>query len=104
MPESLIVIGNVDLISSEEFSIERVLKSIEQKNYVILIEGYGVLVMGKSAIQVGIAFNYIVRLTTGLRFLKQRANLCMVVLTYNRRSWNYRKRRLMKCTARLEDL
>lgn len=79
MPESLIVIGNVDLISSEEFSIERVLKSVEQKNYVILIEGYGVLVMGKSAIQVGIAFNYIVRLTTGLRFLKQRANLCMVV-------------------------
>ena len=52
MPESLVVIGNVDFISAETFSTENVLKSIEQGNHVLLIEGYGVLVLGKSAIQV----------------------------------------------------
>ena len=52
MPESLVVIGNVDFISAEAFSKEKVLDSIEQGNHVLLIEGYRVLVMGKSAIQV----------------------------------------------------
>lgn len=46
------VIGEIGLVRADEFSEEKVLESIQQGNRVLLIEGYGVLVMGKSAIQV----------------------------------------------------
>lgn len=104
MPESLVVIGNVDFISAETFSTENVLKSIEQGNHVLLIEGYGVLVLGKSAIQVCfISENEGIRRTTDWKFWKRRAKLFAIVMICGILSWNCPTRRLRKSSVFLED-
>lgn len=98
------VIGKVDFISAETFSVENVLRSIEQGNHVLLIEGYGVLVLGKSAIQVCIiSENEGIRLMTDWKSWKRRARLFAVVMICGILSWNSPTWRLRKSSAFLED-
>ena len=97
------VIGNVDLISAETFSTENVLKSIEQGNQVLLIEGYGVLVLGKSAIQVCFISEIEgIRLMTDWKFWKRRAKLFALVMICCIRSWSCPTWRLGKSSVFLE--
>ena len=52
MPESLIVIGKIAFISKETVSPDQLAKQIGNGATVLLIEGYGVMVVGESAMQV----------------------------------------------------
>ena len=52
MPESLVVIGSVKRISYQQFSLDKIVQLVKSGCSVLAIEGYGVLVTGKSPIQV----------------------------------------------------
>ena len=52
MPESLIVIGKIAFLPKEAVSPDHLAKQIGNGATVLLIEGYGVMVVGESAMQV----------------------------------------------------
>lgn len=54
MPESFIVIGKIKYISKQDASPEFAASCIQEGATVLLIEGYGVIVIGESAMQVGL--------------------------------------------------
>ena len=52
MPESFIVIGKIQFISKQEASPEFAASCIQEGATVLLIEEYGVIVVGESTMQV----------------------------------------------------
>lgn len=96
MPESLVVIGSVERISYQQFSLDKVVQLVTSGCSVVLIEGYGVLVTGSSPMQVGCWRQVNSRLTIDWRCWRRQVKRSSGVINVAILFVGYRRKRQMK--------